>query len=225
MKKRIFASSLFIIISVFSLLAVAFAADNSVKFEHMTGDMEEYAVITGIGPHGNVAWKYITGRYGLTDLTRVQEIGRYQDTYLFNENGTIVALDVNTGAVKWKNPDFTGSAIDETCHCFDNNGTLYLCGYQGPDFYAVNISGKTLGRIETFDSNYYWAGEIKKESKDIVAVGLEGSNYGEYSEENKYIFYVNLNDLSYSRSISELIIDTFHDVSKKRGMLIVSNGP
>lgn len=213
MKKRILALSFFVVLSAVALQAVAFAANISVRFEHMGQGMEEYAVITGVDSRGNATWKYTTGRYGLTDLTRVCEIGRYQDTYLFNEDGTIVALDVNTGMVKWKNPDFVGSPLDESCYCFGNDGTLYICGYLGPDFYAVDITGKTLGRIESFDSSYFWASKIKKDSKNIVAVSLEGGDSG-YSDKNPYVFYVDLTNLSYSQSINDLIIDNFHDVSK-----------
>jgi len=214
MKKRILATFFFIALSIFALSAVAFAADVSVRFEHTEHGLEEYAVITGFDSRGNAIWRYTTGKYDMAQMARVSAIGRYQDTYLFNEDGTIVALDVNTGMAKWKNPDFVGSPLDESCYCFGNDGTLYVCGYLGPDFYAVDINGKTLGRIESFDSSYFWACKIQKDSKNIVAVSLEGSDSG-YAEKNPYVFYVDLNDLSYSQSINDLIIDNFHDVSRK----------
>lgn len=216
MKKYILLS-LFSLILAVSLLpsAASAASDYVVKFDHVERNMKEYAVITGINTKGKEIWKYTTNSYEMAELTCISEIGRYQSLYLFNEAGTITALDTFSGAVKWKNQDFGGSPIDSSCCCIDTDGTLYICGYLGPDFYAIDINGNTLGRIETFDDAFYWACGMKKESKDIVAVSLEGNDDSGYTESNPYVFYVNLNDLSYSRSINDLIIDNFHDVPKK----------
>lgn len=164
----------------------------------------EYAVITGVDSKGKTVWQHTTGQYDMAQLERVQEIGTYQKTYLYNESGVITALDVETGAVKWRNKDFGGGQIS---YYIDDDGTLYICGYLGPDFCAIDANGKTLCRIESFNRNYCWASAIKKESKDIVCVGLEGPRMGTH-------FYVNLKDFSYSGSISELVVDDFHDVLK-----------
>ncbi len=155
----------------------------------------EYAVITGLDESGQELWTYTTEKYSRTELDRVEEIGIFNNKYYYNESGMIVALDMAAGTVLWKNSDFGGASVHSI---IDENGNIYICGYYGPDFYAVDTEGNSLCRIETFDEAYYWVCSIRKK-ENTVEVTMEGGPEG-YSDERT--FCVNLGDYSYA-AVSE----------------------
>lgn len=164
----------------------------SVKFEHFQEAGNEYAVIRGLDDSGQELWVYTTEKYSQTELNRVEEIGVFNDKYYYNESGTIIALDMVTGTVLWKNSDFGGASIHSI---IGENGNIYICGYYGPDFYAIDTEGNSLCGIETFDEAYYWACSIRKK-ENMVEVVMEGGPEG-YSDGK--LFCVNLEDYSYSK--------------------------
>ena len=45
----------------------------------------------------------------------------------------------------WENNEFGGASI---CSTIDNNGTIYMSGYYGPSFFAVDKDGATLVKID-----------------------------------------------------------------------------
>ena len=167
------------------------------RCEAMTdGVFTEYAQITGVGESGEILWDYTTDQYESAQMYQTSEIGRTADRYYFCENGTVVALDPNTGEVLWKNADFDGApAQDQSC-LIDENGTVYLCGYLGPDFYAVDADGNTIFRTSTFSEDYWWPYALEKQG-DQMAITFEMSSEGSESE-NGYILYVDLNDFTWS---------------------------
>lgn len=218
MKRYILTAIFSLVLAIVVFPRSAFAAGNyTVNLERFDGTDDprfcyyEYAVITGVNSSGKTVWKHTTGRHEAAELEGIQKIGIYQDTYLYNESGTITALDIETGSVKWRNKDFVGASI--TCY-IDDDGTLYICGYYGPDFFAIDVNGKTLCRIESFNRDYYWASFVKKQSSDIVCIGLSGAPYDYREGEDTYKFYVNLKDFSYSMDIFQLVVDDFLDVTK-----------
>ena len=81
------------------------------------------------------------------------EIGIYDDRFYYSEGGKIVSLALNDGSVMWENNEFGGASI---CSTIDNNGTIYVCGYYGPSFFAVDKDGATLAKIDSFGDEYYW---------------------------------------------------------------------
>lgn len=134
-----------------------------------TGYEFEYAIVTAYDNAGNIVWQYETEKYRETELPQICEIGLKEDRFYFTESGTVVALDAQTGAVVWKNNDFGGAMISSA---FGNNA-IYICGYYGPDFFAISYDGATLKRIDSFDPQYYWASKIELLPGSIV-VYLEG---------------------------------------------------
>ncbi len=167
-------------------------AAETVLFEgKINEDNEEYATLTGIDNMGNTVWTYETEGYVQTELEAVSEIGIQDHMYYFVEGGKIVALDVQDGSVLWENDEFGGESV---CFDFGDDGTLYLCGYYGPDFFAVDTAGNTLAKIIHFDDNFYGACKIEYLG-DEVAVSM--------SEEEVRVFHVNLQDFSYEDSTME----------------------
>ncbi len=123
----------------------------NITFETADGSSEGMgvAVVTAADANGNTVWQYQSPEYNtLVELSVFTDLGRLDDAYYLIENGTVVALDAETGDVLWKNDDFNGSpALD--AWAFGDDG-LFLTGYYGPAFYLVSYDGKTQGRIEKF---------------------------------------------------------------------------
>lgn len=148
------------------------------------------ALVTAYDQSGNVVWEYSTPEYEPAELPRVSEVGQNADMYYLVQDGSVIALNVQTGAVEWQNTDFQGSG---TSVAFGEDA-IYLSGYYGPDFFAVSFDGETLTRIERFDENYYWAYDIEL-NENRAAVYLEGGSNGGQTPQ---IFYVDLDTFTYS---------------------------
>ena len=145
-------------------------------------------MITGLNDQGEAVWSVNTEEYASTELERTTGIGLRDDVYYYVEGGTLTALKLEDGAVLWKNSEFGGAGA---ASAFGEDGEIYLCGYYGPDFFAVDEEGNTLCRIDTFDADYYWAHQIQCESGQAV-VSMAGSPSGEEVQ-----IIVDLSDFSY----------------------------
>ena len=167
------------------------------RCEAMTdGVFTEYAQITGVGNSGEVLWEYTTDQFESAQMYLTSEVGRTEDRYYFCENGTVVALDPQTGEVLWKNADFDGApAQDQSC-LIEENGTVYLCGYLGPDFYAVDADGNTIFRTSTFSEDYWWPYALEKQG-DKIAITFEMGPDGD-SVDGGYVLYLDLNDFTWT---------------------------
>lgn len=150
----------------------------------------EYAVITGYDAEGNAVWSVETPRFVMTELTSVIELGQRDGRYYYVEDTTVVCLDAQTGTRLWENSDFAGRAEGFAF----GDSALYLCGYYGPDFFAVSYTGETLTRIEQFDPNYYWASEIELRGEQAL-VYLHG---GTPNYDDPMIFCVDLHTYAVS---------------------------
>ncbi len=149
-----------------------------IRFDRFEEQGVEYAVITGVNSANEVQWTYTTIRSDMTELTQMEEIGLENGLYYFNERGTIVALEPDSGKVVWKNDEFGGCSIS---YDFGENGDLFLSGYYGPDFFWVNANGKTVKRIENVDKQYFWPDGIKYKNGH-VEITMRGTpdGYGEH---------------------------------------------
>lgn len=170
-----------------------------VNFERFYEGLYECAIITGIDSRGDTIWTYQT-KYMAADLDCVSEIGVRDDCYYFVEDGSVIAMNLSDGTVKWKNDSFVGSG---TAFAFGDDGSLYICGYYGPDFFAVDKDGNTINRIENFDSNYFWSYKMEY-LVDQVRVTLEGSDDW---QDDQTVFCVNLDDFTYYKETSEIEAD------------------
>ena len=151
---------------------------------------DEYAVITGYDAAENTVWSFETPRFVMTEMTSVVELGQRDERYYYVEDTTVVCLDAQTGTRLWENSDFAGRAEGFAF----GDSALYLCGYYGPDFFAVSYTGETLTRIEQFDPNYYWASEIELRGEQAL-VYLHG---GTPNYDDPMIFYVDLHTYAVS---------------------------
>ncbi len=166
----------FVALALCFCCATVCAADGegavSVQFERFYENDLEYAVLTARDAAGNERWSRTTGSYECAQLDRVCEIAANGDAYYYCEDGAIIALNLADGAERWRNSDFGGSASG---FAFGEDGTLYVCGYFGPDFFAVDAEGNALARIDALNSDVYWPYEMRYLG-DRVAITYEGSN-------------------------------------------------
>lgn len=131
---------------------------------------EEEGTVTAKDKDGNILWTYEGGKYQVAQLESYSEIGKHGTNYYYSEGGNVIALDIKTGKRVWKNEDFGGLDVK---YVFGEDA-MYLCGYFGPDFFAVSYDGTTLKKIETINDNYW--GTRKLEQKDSkIAVYFDSS--------------------------------------------------
>ena len=147
-----------------------------VAYNIMEQNGEESGTFQGIDPEGNLVWSYETGIYPQGQLMQVSPLGRYQGTYYLLEGGTIIALDIVTGQILFENGDFGGSGSQEVSY-LDDYGYLYLCGFDKPDFFAMDPMGHTVKKITTLDKNYYNPFKITVDG-DVLTVHMENDNMG-----------------------------------------------
>lgn len=147
--------------------------------QETSGSMQ-YATIEAKNDEGDLVWKITTDEYEATELPAFTDLGIYKDQYYYIERGAVVALDAETGHLKWRNDQFGGSPA-EGCSIITDDGTVYLSGYYGPDFFAVDHDGDTLGKIQKIDENYYWPSSMRIEG-DQLFITMDGSLTGEKGE-------------------------------------------
>ena len=159
------------------------ASVNTVTYAYLTdGCTQEYARITAYDQAQNEVWVYETPHLDMAQLVRVAPIGSWQDRYYFVEDGAVVALDIATGEVLWKNSDFGGCPAGEEAVAIDGDGTVYLCGFFGPDFFAVNAEGTTLTKTDSLNADYYWAHKLVLQDS-FVMVYFSGGPEGDMGPE------------------------------------------
>ena len=108
----------------------------TVNFKRVEDSSSERGEISGISAQGDVIWQYVTETYPRTELDRVNDIGTFDGRYYLVEGGTVKAFDLGSGSVIWSNDEFTGCAYGSD---FGEDGTLYVCGYYGPDLFVVDV--------------------------------------------------------------------------------------
>lgn len=166
-----------------------------VELNSFSENNKEYAVIRGMDNNDAEIWSHTTGYHERTELEQISEIGMYENQYYYCEGGKAVSLSLADGSVLWENNEFGGASAHSA---IDNNGTVYMCGYYGPSFFAVDKNGKTLGKIDSFGDEYYWPYEIEIIDDSTVAVTLEHGPDQALSENEGFVFYVDLSDYSFS---------------------------
>lgn len=169
----------------------------SVKFELISNndmDSTEYGYIQGINSKDEVVWEYKTDNHTTADDGSVGEIGIYKDTYYFNDYGTVTVLSLDDGHVIWTNSDFKGMNEKETA-VFDNQGTVYLGSYHGPEFIAIDCNGKTLKLIDYFSDSLYGISKFEVVGNKLY-INFEGSD--DPTMETSCRIAMNLNDYTYT---------------------------
>ena len=166
----------------------------TVRFEYWSiwneKNDKEYGVFVATDQSDKELWRYTTVDHRHTELKGFGEIGIENGMYYLYDDNHVIALDLQTGSEIWRCPFTGGNASFD----FDDAGTLYICGYYGPDLVVIDKEGEQLKQIERFDTGYYWADEINCQ-QDKIIVKLSGGPDGYW--EKRYICVVNLPEYSY----------------------------
>lgn len=144
-----------------------------VKFEEHTPNTDKtleqqmYAKIYGVDAQGNAVWTYTTQKSVFAQYIAVSQIGIRDQRYYFNDDGTITALNLQTGDVIWTNPDFA------RCRCvasaaFDANGNLYLVTCEGIGLYVIGKNGETIKYLDLDDGYSMESGQIRIEGNQAI---------------------------------------------------------
>ena len=156
----------------------------TVTFEVHTEALMEYARIIATDEEGNTLWTVETDRYDQAQLGRVCEIGAYslKQRYYYVDDGDVVALNLQTGSELWRYAGFDGAPAGKDATYIDAAGTVYLCGFFGPDFFAIDADGNMLDFIPQLHPDYYWAHKLIP-GDGVMTVCLSGGPEGDMGPE------------------------------------------
>ncbi|MGN0342803.1 MAG: hypothetical protein ACI4DO_08415 [Roseburia sp.] len=161
-----------------------------VELEKSYTESGECAVIHGLDKDGNVVWTRNTATCELTELDNICPIGIQETFYYYVEGGSVIALNLSDGEKVWENKEFKGASLQ---FLFGEDSTLYLCGYYGPSFFAVDKDGNTLANISAFEEEYCWPDKLERVG-EYIEVTVYDNIYT-----NTEVFRVDLSDYSYER--------------------------
>ena len=149
----------------------------TVAFDHRYESGVEYGVITGADASGKAIWTVETPHYGVSQCARVDGLEIRNDLYYYIDDGDVVTLSLTDGREVWRNSDYGGSLGG---WAFDGNGSVYLCGYEGPDLIVIDRQGATYQRYATFREDYYWPYRLQIVDDRTVIITYEmGPNESE----------------------------------------------
>ncbi len=104
---------------------------------------------------GNLVWEHTTEEGYITELDSISEIYQDHETAYFTAHGTLYALDITNGEVKWTYSGVGGS----NQMCFDKYGNVYVSGYYGPNVVVLSLDGERL-YIDN-DGSYCWIDKLE----------------------------------------------------------------
>lgn len=131
--------------------------------------------ITAYDTDDNILWEYYTGEIMVGQYDNLQEIGERDNGYYFVADGVLFCLSKYSGRVLWLYDKHNG--VGASCsYAFDEDGTIYIGGYEGPRLAVIDKDGKELYYYthDTLiaDSNelddYYWLYDLKLEDDKVV---------------------------------------------------------
>lgn len=144
------------------------------KLEYQDGGQSLYGVIRAEDISGAVLWERSTDSYMCAGYAQVTDLGIHGNRYYYEEGGTIVAIHIADGAILWKSVQALGAP---RC-CFGEGDMIYLCGYYGPDFVALDWTGEALQYINSLDADFAYTTAIWYEA-GTVYVTKDGSVSGQ----------------------------------------------
>jgi hypothetical protein len=137
----------------------------------LTTDETDYLTYGTLICQGNngTYWEYKTGKHELGQNYTIELIYEAEKTFYVNDGGTIVALDARDGHVIWKNADYQGGG---STAIMDDDGNLYVAGYEFPALTIIDPNGNTKLFAEQF-ADYYWTRDMVIED-NILSIYYEG---------------------------------------------------
>lgn len=146
------------------------AEELAYSFELTTDETDylTYGTFVCQGSNGTY-WEYKTGKHELGQNYTIEFICEAEDCFYINDGGTIVALDLWDGHVIWENDDYQGGGSTSV---FDDDGNMYISGYEYPALMVIDPSGNTLLYVEQF-ADYYWTRDMVIEDS-VLTIYYDG---------------------------------------------------
>lgn len=132
----------------------------------------ETLTVTASASDGSELWTVTTGTDYITELTATDVfIGGTADdprVMLYNGDEGLSCLDLETGSVIWQLPESEVHLGGGLAHAVADDGTMYICGYYGPDPVCVDADGHVRWQSSAGSDDIYWPYEIRVEDRGIV---------------------------------------------------------
>lgn len=132
----------------------------------------ETLTVTASASNGPELWTVTTGTDYITELTATDAfIGGAADdprVMLYNASEGLSCLELDTGRVIWQLPEAEIHLGASLSHAVDGDGTMYICGYYGPDPVCVDVDGHVIWQSSAGSDDIYWPYEITIEDNGIV---------------------------------------------------------
>lgn len=128
-------------------------------YKSLDQSAEYIDIINAYDENDNILWTYESDPIGVGQYDNTTDIGVRDSGYYIVEKGTLNCTDIYTGKIKWSNSDGVGASCS---YCFDDDDTIYICGYEGPALVVIDKDGNTLkyyGTLTRTDGTdeLYWA--------------------------------------------------------------------
>lgn len=158
-----------------------------VVMERQDSSEIEKVLISGVSEAGATVWQKEYATEYRTELTLIEEVGLWNDRYYFNRSGALICLRLSDGGELWRNGDFGGASISSLID--KRNGSVYLCGWYGPDFFACDSEGNTLSFYGSATESCWWPSDMAWNGPDELVIWY-------HSIEPAVPYYVDLRDFS-----------------------------
>ncbi len=139
-----------------------------------TADAAQIFKITGYNDAGEKQWEYQTHKRYVAQFDSFRGFGVANNCYVFNDAGNVTAVSMKDGTVAWVNSDFGG--MGATFEWLD--GKFYICGYDTPDLFVVDWSGKTIARINEITGGEYFWGRLETIENGKLRYHYDGPGAG-----------------------------------------------
>jgi len=158
------------------------------SFELTTDETDylTYGTLVCQGSNGTY-WEYKTGKHELGQNYTVELLYEAEKCLYVNDGGTVVKIDARDGRVIWRNADYQGGGSTVT---MDDDGNLYVAGYEYPALIIIDQSGNTKLFVEQF-ADYYWTSDLVIEDNflNIYYDGQEGRKVQMDLRDYSYMVY------------------------------------
>lgn len=167
-----------------------------VRMTRQDGGDAEQVLVEGLSESGETVWQRSFATEYRTELTLIEEIGAWKDRWIFNNKGTVTCLSLADGETLWTNEGFNGASISSLID--ESNGNVYLCGWYGPDFYALDAEGRTIANYRTAADGFYWPSDMAWNGPNQLVIYY----FGGAPMDMALPYYVDLKDFSISWSFA-----------------------
>ncbi len=135
-------------------------------------DGSEKLTVVGYDASGAEKWRCVTDGGEPTELSMTDAfIGGTADdprVMVFNAREGLYSLNLYTGAKVWLLKDDDVSLGASISHAVGDDGSLYVCGYYGPDPVCIDCDGRVRWQSESGSDDIYWPYRITLEDKGVV---------------------------------------------------------